>query len=87
LKLRKAFRLGYFLFLAVLFALMAAFAISAVDGDLVQLIGNLLANNRLLLWLGLALGLSVPAFFAVWSLIGSALLGPDGLSRMEGAAD
>ncbi len=75
LRLRRAFRRGYFMFLAVLLALLAILASAVLSGALADLLNTLLGKSSLLMIAATALGLSVPLFLAVWSLIGSAVLG------------
>ncbi|MBO9576557.1 MAG: hypothetical protein J7494_12535 [Sphingobium sp.] len=74
LRLRRAFRYGYFLFLLVFLALLAGLGFFVFNGDLIGLL-NRLANGMPVVLVALAVGLSVPLFFACWSLIGSAMLG------------
>lgn len=74
IRLRRAFRYGYFAFLALFLGLLVliglGFANSGFDAVLVRF------SSATSVMLGaLVIGLSVPIFFACWSLIASALLG------------
>ncbi len=75
LKLRRAFRYGYFAFLAVVAGLVALLAYWAVNGNLPVVDAHMLPDDSVLLMAALILGFSVPLFFAGWLLIGSAILG------------
>ncbi len=74
LKLRRAFRYGYFAFLAVVAGLLALLAYWAVNGDLPVVDVGMLPDNSVLLMAALILGFSVPLFLAGWLLIGTAIL-------------
>lgn len=75
LRLRRAFRFGYFAFLGLFLVLMALFAIAALNGEVIDMLSRLISDSSTFLLVALGLGLSVPLFFAFWSLLGSAILG------------
>ena len=74
IRLRRAFRYGYFAFLALFLVLLTLVGVSVADGALDDILSRLSSATTVML-AALALGLCVPLFFACWSLIGSAILG------------
>jgi len=75
LKLRRAFRYGYSLFLLFFLLLFALGGFAALDGVFMGMVRSLLSGGSATLLTALAFALSVPLFLACWSLIGSAMLG------------
>ena len=88
IRLRRAFRYGYFAFLALFLMLLVLFGMAVADGALGDFLGQLSSATTVML-AALVLGLSVPIFFACWSLIGSAILGVrvNTSSMLEGIRD
>ncbi len=74
LRLRSAFRYGYFAFVAVVVTLLALLGLWFVNGDLARILAEALPDRRALIMVVLASGLCVPLFFATWLLIGKAVL-------------
>jgi hypothetical protein len=87
-RLRRAFRYGYFAFLVLFLALLVLLGMAVAEGDLGVFLGQLSSATSVML-AALVFGLSVPIFFACWSLIGSALLGErvSSSSMLEGIRD
>lgn len=77
IRLRRAFRYGYFAFIAVVVAFAVLLGFWLFDRDVVESIVNMMPDRDTNMMLVLAFGLCVPLFFAVWSLIGTAVLGAD----------
>ena len=88
ISLRRAFRYGYFVFLALFFVLLVLFGMFVAEGRFYDVLGQLSSATSVML-AALALGLCVPIFFACWSLIASAVLGVEtkGSSMREGVRD
>ena len=75
LRLRRAFRYGYFVFVAVVATLLALFALWAVSGGLAVTLARSVTASTAFVVGALGLGLSIPLFFAAWLLVGAAILG------------
>ncbi len=89
LRLRRAFRYGYFAFVAVIMTLLALLGLWTLNGDLASMFARSLTDSSVLMMAGLLLGLCVPLFFAAWLLIGKVVLGVDvpRPSLMDGIRD
>lgn len=89
LKLRRAFRYAYCAFVAVVAALLLLLGLWIFNGDLLIVVVRSIADSSVLIVTALCLGLCVPAFFALWSLVGSAILGlgANQSSLMDGVRD
>ncbi len=89
LRLRRAFRYGYFAFVAIVVTLLALFASWLVSADMTAAFARSLSDSTILLIVAAVLGLSVPLFFAAWLLVGSVLLGDRVKTRplMDGIRD
>ncbi len=76
IKLRRAFRYGYYAFVASIVLALVLLAIRSLSGNAMALLGFPLADASLWPMMGiLVLGLCVPLFFACWLLVGTAVLG------------
>ena len=75
LKLRRAFRYGFYALLALVAGLLTLLGIWTVDGNLPLIDTSILPDGKLLMVAALALAFSVPLFFAAWLLIGTAIFG------------
>jgi len=89
LKLRRAFRYGYFAFVGITAALLAWFGFWAFSGEAAMMMPRLIAGSPIVFIVTLGLGLSVPLFFAVWLMVSSAILGGrvQHLPLMDGVRD
>ena len=88
LRLRRAFRYGYFAFLAAVVLLLAGIVLWVARLDAAMLVFSF-RSSTVLMMIVLALGLCVPLFFASWLLIGTAVMGawrPQS-SLMDGVRD
>jgi hypothetical protein len=75
LRLRRAFRYGYFAFLAIAAVLLAVLGLWAFSGDAAITLARSIAGSPIIIIVAVALGLCVPLFFAAWLLVSSAILG------------
>jgi hypothetical protein len=75
LRLRRAFRYGYFAFVAVAGTLLAMLGLWLLSGDVATALNTSLPVSTIFMIIALGLGLSVPLFFAAWLVVGSAILG------------
>jgi hypothetical protein len=72
LKLRRAFRYGYFVFVAIAAVLLGLLMFS---GDAAINLARSIVGSPIIFIVAVGLGLSVPLFFAAWLLVSSAILG------------
>jgi len=75
LRLRRAFRYGYGLFLLLALLLLACGAVAAFEGDLMSIARQLLSGGFTTLLTALFVVLAMPLFLGIWFLIGTAMLG------------
>jgi hypothetical protein len=75
LRLRRAFRYGYFAFVAVATMLLAVLALWTFNGDAAITLARSIARSPIIFIVAVGLGLCVPLFFAAWMLVSSAILG------------
>lgn len=71
IRLRRAFRLSFRVFFALFVAALVLFGLSLWAAPTGQ---DVLTSERILIW-GLAIGLLVPAYYLIWSLISIRLIG------------
>lgn len=89
LRLRRAFRYGYFAFVAIIATLLVLLGLWAFSGDTAATFVRSLSDNIILVVIALALALCVPLFFATWLVVGAAMLGDRATPRplMDGVRD
>jgi hypothetical protein len=89
LRLRRAFRYGYFAFVAIAAVLLALLALWTFSGDAVITLARSIVGSPIIFIVAVGLGLCVPLFFAAWLLISSAILGGrvQNLPLMDGVRD
>lgn len=89
LRLRRAFRYGYFAFVAIIATLLVLFGLWVFSGDTIATLVRSLSQSTALMIVALALALCVPLFFAAWLVIGAAILGHRATPRplMDGVRD
>ena len=89
LRLRRAFRYGYFAFVAIVVTLLVLFGLWAFSGDTAATLVHSLSDSTILVIIALALALCVPLFFAAWLVVGAAMLGDRATPRplMDGIKD
>ncbi|MBO9671463.1 MAG: hypothetical protein J7485_13205 [Sphingobium sp.] len=89
LRLRRAFRYGYFAFVATIVAALGLFGLWAFSGDAAAILVRSLSGSTTLLIVALALALCVPLFFAAWLIVGASVLGDRVRVRplMDGVGD
>lgn len=74
LKLRRAFRYGYFAFVAITAILLSCLSFWALSGQAAIMLGRSIAGSPIIFLVALGLGLCVPLFFAAWLLVSAAIL-------------
>lgn len=89
LRLRRAFRYGYFAFVAIIATLLVLLGLWAFSGDTAATLVRSLSSSTILVISALALALCVPLFFAAWLVVGAAILGDRATPRplMDGVRD
>lgn len=81
LSLRRAFRYGFFAFVALAVSALALLGFWIVEGDATASLLKMIPDRAVITMIALIVGLSVPLFFAAWLLVGTALLGGGVSSR------
>jgi hypothetical protein len=75
LRLRRAFRYGYFAFVGIAAVLLSLFGLWAFSGDAAIMLARSIAGTPVIFAVAVGLGLCVPLFLASWLLVSSAILG------------
>lgn len=75
LRLRRAFRYGYFAFVAIVVAALGLFGLWAFSGDAAAILARSLPSSTMLFIFAIGIALCVPLFFAAWLVVGASILG------------
>jgi len=75
LRLRRAFRYGYFAFVAIVVTALGLFGLWAFSADAAAILARSMSGSTALLVVTVALALCVPLFFAAWLVVGASILG------------